>query len=500
MPRLATLRYTGLAAAVLLAVVGWLGGALPHGDLASTPLTIARGPFGPFILCGWAVGTALLSYVWWAARDRVSSARWSLGTAAIWAAPFLVTPPMGSRDLYSYACQGVLYVNGLSPYENGVGALECPWIDGVSPIWRDTAAPYGPLFVMLSAAGVRFSGGSFVLIVVFFRVLALLGLLAVAAGLPVLARRCGISPARAWWVALAGPLVGAHLIAGPHNDALMVGLIVAGLALAVLGSHPGGWACQVAAGLLLGFAVAIKVTAIVVVPFAVLIVVARPYRWRSGGVLFLSAVAAMVGVTAASGLGFGWIGAMVNTKDLVQFTSPPTAIGMTLTYAGQLVDPGFDAVPVVRVLALVLFALVVVALWWRSAAWGRAKQPPNPLAALGLPVTRAADPVASALRGAALAMAATVVLSPYFHPWYAFWALALLAATTIRTDLVMAAATAGPLLVLADGGGLARFVKFPGAPLMTLLLIFVVVRHFRPAIHVMAAPSRRERTDVTSRG
>jgi len=56
---------------------------------------------------------------------------------------------------------------------------------------------------------------------------------------------------------------------------------------------------------------------------------------------------------------------MLNTRDLVQFTSPPTAVGMTLTYAGKLVDRDFDAVPVVRVLATVLFVIVLAALCLR---------------------------------------------------------------------------------------------------------------------------------------
>ena len=68
----------------------------------------------------------------------------------------------------------------------------------------------------------------------------------------------------------------------------------------------------------------------------------------------------------------------------------------------------------------------------------------------------------------------------------------------------MAAATAGPLLVLADGGGLARFVKFPGAPLMTLLLITLLAWHLRPVsgprAPVMPVRARRARTDVASTG
>jgi hypothetical protein len=499
-PRPTTVRCLGFCAAVLLAVVGWLGGALPGGDTASTPISIARGPYGPVVLGGWVVGTALLAYAWWALRDRVPSARWALVTAVLWALPFLVVPPLGSRDVYSYACQGYLYVHGLNPYEFGVGSLPCPWLEAVSPIWRDTAAPYGPLFLLISAGVVRLGGDSLVGVVLAFRLVALVGLAAVALGLPVLARRCGVPAGRALWIALAGPLVGAHLLAGPHNDTVMIGLVVAGLAVAAadrLRPRGVGWGV---AGVLLGLAVAVKVTAIVVVPFAMLLVVARPFRWRQAaaavGLMGAAAVSAMIGVTEAGGLGFGWIGGMVNTRDLVQFTSPPTAIGMTLTYLGRLVVPGFDAVPVLRLVGLLLFVVLLPVLWWRGAGLPRPRLPVRLRRWLsGLGIRRVApepgiaeadrqdgsgfDSRAAAVRGAALALAATVALSPYFHPWYVVWPMVLLAATLVRTGLLVGVVIATAFLVLPDGGGLARFAKFPGAPIMTVLLVVLLVRHLR---------------------
>ncbi|MET0416795.1 MAG: polyprenol phosphomannose-dependent alpha 1,6 mannosyltransferase MptB [Actinoplanes sp.] len=473
------LRWVGFGAAVLLAVVGWLGGALPAGDTASTPITIARGPYGPVILGGWLLGAMILAYAWWTLRDRVPSARWALTTAALWSAPFLVAPPMGSRDLYSYACQGYLYVHGISPYEAGVGSLPCPWLDGVSPIWRDTAAPYGPLFVLISAVVVALAGDSLVAVVTGFRLVAVAGAVLVAAGLPVLARRCGVPVRRAWWLALAGPLIGAHLIAGPHNDMLMIGLVVAGLAAAAARPGLSGWGPPLTAGVLLGLAVAVKVTAIVVVPFAILLVVGgRRRAWRGPLTLAGGTVAAMIVVTAVSGLGFGWIGGMVNTRDLVQFTSPPTAVGMTLTYLAQPFLPGFDAVPATRLIALLLFVVVLAGVWWRSAGltWPASLPavPPSPRPTLTLTGSPAA-----ALHGAALALTATVALAPYFHPWYAVWPLVLLAATTTRTTLITAATIAASMLVLPDGGGLARFAKFPGAPIMTALLIYLGIRWLR---------------------
>jgi alpha-1,6-mannosyltransferase len=52
----------------------------------------------------------------------------------------------------------------------------------------------------------------------------------------------------------------------------------------------------------------------------------------------------------------------------------------------------------------------------------------------------------------------------------------------------MTVAIAASFLVLPDGGGLARFAKFPGAPLMTALLIFVVVRRLPAAIRGARRP------------
>ncbi|GAB3942031.1 hypothetical protein GCM10027614_28360 [Micromonospora vulcania] len=67
----------------------------------------------------------------------------------------------------------------------------------------------------------------------------------------------------------------------------------------------------------------------------------------------------------------------------------------------------------------------------------------------------------AALYGAGLALAATVVLSPVFHPWYATWPLALLALTTTRTTWFVLPAAAAAFLALPDGTNLARVTKAP---------------------------------------
>ena len=76
------------------------------------------------------------------------------------------------------------------------------------------------------------------------------GVVLIAVSLPALARSVGKDPARAVWLGVCNPLVLFHFVAGGHNDALMIGLIVAGLAVATTGARRpllGVLLCMVAA-------------------------------------------------------------------------------------------------------------------------------------------------------------------------------------------------------------------------------------------------------------
>ncbi|TDB78000.1 DUF2029 domain-containing protein [Micromonospora sp. KC721] len=450
-------RWVGLAGSVLLAVAAYLGGALPDGNLRPTPVSIWQGRHGPLILAAWLLGTALMGWAWWTLRDRVPSARWALVTAGLWLIPLLVAPPLGSRDVYAYTCQGASYAAGISPYEHGVSVLPCPWLDTISYIWRDTPAPYGPLFVMLSGAIVGATGSLYASIAL-FRLAAVIGVGLTAAFLPVLARRCGVPSGRALWLALASPLVGVHLVSGAHNDALMVGLLVAGLAVVV--SRPGRFWPLLAGGVLLGLAGGVKVTALVTVPFAALAAISGPYSirglLRDGAPVVGGAFATVVGATLVAGLNFGWISGLEQGSLVVAWTSPPTAVGQTVGYVAALFGAHVDALPVTRAIGVLVLAVLLVWLWWRA---------------------RTRDP----LWHAGLALAATVALAPLFHPWYWMWPLTVLAATAHRTGWFSLVALVSSFLVLADGTGLARYTKFPGAPLMTLFVIVVAVRLVRSA-------------------
>lgn len=445
-------RYAGLAGATLLAVSAYLGGVKPTWHGGVTPLTIWQGEYGPLIVSTWLVGTGLLVGAWWYARRGVPSTRWAYVTVGLWLLPLVVAPPMGSRDVYSYACQGAVYTAGENPYSAGVAELGCPWLQSVSPMWWDSPAPYGPVFVLLAGAAAAL-GGTLVGTIVVLRVVAVLGVVLAAGCLPALARRCGVPGERALWLMLGCPIVAVHLVSGAHNDALMVGLMVAGLLVIV--ARPGrSWSLLVG-GALLGLAIGVKVTAGVVVPFAALIAAPGPYRLRAllrhGGWVVGGAVLSVLATTTASGLGWGWVNGLTRSGDSIQWTSAPTAVGLAIEYVGRLFGVRFDAVPLVRVVALVVLALVLVALWWRART--------------GSPMT-----------GAGIALAATVVLAPVFHPWYAVWPLAVLAVTVGSSQWFLLPFALATFLTLPDGTNLARFTKFPGVWVMTFLVVLVVAR------------------------
>lgn len=216
--------------------------------------------------------------------------------------------------------------------------------------------------------------------------------------------------------------------------------------------------------------------------------------WLAGG-----ALAALLATSLATGLGLGWLGGLARSGDSQQWTSPPTAVGFVVDYAGGLFGREPDAVPAARLVALAVLAVLLVALWWW--AWtvlggpGAAREPVSalkPASALKpvsapMPVSASQPAVAAprvALLGAGLALAATVLLAPVFHPWYAVWPLALLAVATrspARTAWFVAPCALAGLLVLPDGTNLARFTKAPGAIVMTALVVALAAAAIRAA-------------------
>ncbi|MFV2083121.1 polyprenol phosphomannose-dependent alpha 1,6 mannosyltransferase MptB [Micromonospora sp. LOL_021] len=480
------IRYVGLAGAVALAVAAGLGGALP--DPPAAGWAVFTSGTGVLSVVAWAAGTGAMVWAWWSARHGVPSVRWASTTVGLWVVPLLVAPPLGSRDVYSYACQGWILRDGGDPY-SGVAGQGCPWVDAVAPLWRDTPAPYGPLFVWLAGLAVAVGAGLAGTLLV-LRLTAVAGLVLMAVALPGLAARCGLPAGRALWLTVGCPMVLIHLVSGAHNDALMVGLLVAALWVIAAGSARRPAVAAVVGGLLLGLAVAVKATALVVVPFAAILAVAGPRRpaalVRAGALVVAGVVGAVAATTALSGLGLGWVAGLTHSGDSRQWTSPPTAVGLLIDYLARLVGVRLDAVGAVRVVGLVLLAGFLVWLWWRVWRGG------GPLAGWrgpdgrAVPVAEPANPPATWDRGtvvfgAGLALAATVLAAPVVYPWYLSWPLALLAVAAYRTGWFLLPVAVAGFLVLPDGSGVAALTKAPGTVAMCALIVVLVVRVVRSA-------------------
>jgi alpha-1,6-mannosyltransferase len=445
-------RWLGLAATTLLAVSGSLAGKpLPHDTAWVVGVVV------------WFAGLILLARAWWALRAE-SSRRDLLTTAALWCLPLLVAPPMGALDIYAYACQGQLFNAGFDLYQVGPSALPCSWLSEVPPLWRDTPTPYGPLWFAVEGGVAWLAHGNLLVAVGLFRVVAVLGLLLCIAA----AHRFTSGNA----LLAASPLVLIHVISGAHNDILLAGFVLTGFALA----HRRAAGLS---GLAFGLAAAVKITAIVAAPFAVLLLFCGGTTGRRHSPLaFTAGLVGAYGVLAlVTGHGVGFIHALGSTATLVQWLSIPSGVGMAAGYVLRVLgapEAFATAVAVARAIGFVVLALVLLALWWWALRAVRRS-----------PSTATATATQRVLTAAGCGLLAASVLGPVFYAWYAIAGIAVLAATDLTGRLrtaVHIAAVGLPFLTLPDSLGLATKTKVPGAFLDVALVAGAaawLVRHRR---------------------
>jgi hypothetical protein len=424
-------RALGLGGSVLLAAGGLAAGALP-----------AQDPVGPAILRrhpGWGVvvaytGLVLLIAAWWRLGHLVRddgregpTPKQLMITLAIWSAPLLLAPPLFSRDVYSYLAQGAMVGAGLDVYEHGPAYYGGPVAAEVPAIWQHTPTPYGPFFLLVATGVAAAADAHLAAGVLGMRLVAVLGVVLLTAALPGLARSCGVDPAAALWLGALNPLVLAHLVAGAHNDAIMLGLLVAGLAAAVA-RHPAAGAALVA------LAALVKAPAAIALLFVASIWSeqagsgpASAGRWRRARtMLYAAAVAAAttVVVTAVAGTGYGWVRALdtpVSTDNL----SPMSVLGRL---TGAILGTA-HAVPTWRWIGLAAAVAVGAVVWRRRTHLG-------PVYAAGL------------------GLVAIVLFGPALRPWYLLWGLVPLAAAAPdgRVRRVAAVACAALAVVVLPSG------------------------------------------------
>jgi alpha-1,6-mannosyltransferase len=270
------------------------------------------------------------------------------------------------------------------------------------------------------------------------RLIAVAGLALLAVSVPTLARAAGIAPAQALWLAALNPLVLIHLVGGAHNDAMMLGLLAAGLA-AVIRHRP-----LVATVLVVGAALVKAPAALGLC--AVAAIWATQLSGRSPGVraalgVGTTAVGVTVAVTTIAGTGYGWVGAL-STPISAQNWSITGVLGRWTADVLAHDDVGAALAISLWRWAGVLATLVVAALVWTY------RHRLGPLYGLGI------------------VLVALVVFGPALRPWYVLWGLIPLAvaATHLRVRQLLTVVCAGLLLVVLPDG-------FAASPQRVLLAV-----------------------------
>jgi hypothetical protein len=348
----------------------------------------------------------------------------------LWAAPMIVAPPLFSRDVFSYAAQGEMTHLHLSPYFLGPFSLgSTPYVNPVDPLWGNTPAPYGPFFLWMDGIIDRLTRPDLLATVVGLRLLEVFAVVMIGYGVVVLARGLGRDSGEAFVLSALNPLVLLTLIGGAHNDAIMAGFLVVGIALAVK-RHP-IWGL-----IFISCATAIKAPAALGLAFVAWNWlgprVAIRQRLRPIAIASLVAAATLGFWTLVAGFGFGWVDNLLSNGTVRSWAAPATGVGMAITNTIHAL--GLHSLSLASVLSVTRFIGLMIAvaftLWllWRSEDRGW-------------------------VRSLGLALILFVELGPVVQPWYLAWGLILLAASYEGREhfWLLALSITGPFVGLPGG-------------------------------------------------
>jgi len=378
-----------------------------------------------------------------------------MGVFALWSLPIMVIAPLFSRDAYSYAAQGEMVSHHMNPYlygpfELGNNAFTAP----VDPLWGNAPAPYGPMVLQLDGFFARVTFHNELATIVLLRLLALVGVLLIAACVSRLAKLYHRDGAELFTMMVLNPVTIFHLIGGAHNDALMVGLLVAGLTMAKE-KRP------IVGILLCALATAVKAPAALGILYI-------GWSWLGTGIPIKDRIrpvvtAGLIGLgvlgffSYISGLGWGWV-TILGTPGVVRsWASPTTGIAFLITGILHVVHIGVGVggvLSVCRFFGLLIAGIAGVWLLLNSDRIGTLK-------ALGI------------------TLLVFVLLGPVVQPWYLSWGLILLAPVALGQlrSLVIGLSMVTAFIELPGGTQLVTTL-FHGDPLLivlTLLWLLIVL-------------------------
>jgi alpha-1,6-mannosyltransferase len=430
-------------------------------------------------------GAVMMALAWlMLGRFALGSRRMSRGdldrTLLVWVLPLLIAPPMYSKDVYSYLAQSQISLEGLDPYRVGPASglgLSHIFTLSVPTLWRETPAPYGPLFLWMGRGISAITGENIVAAVLCHRLVELLGVGLIVWATPRLARRCGVAEVSALWLGAANPLLIMHLVAGVHNEALMLGLMLAGAEFALRGVDaprllPHSWTFGPdwePLGMLLAGAVLITLSSQVKLPSLLalgFVTMALAYRrggnlralLLTGGGMAALSLAVMAVVGWASGLGFGWIYTLGTANVVRSWMSPPTLLALGTGQVGILLGLGDHTTAVLGLTRAIGVLIITVMVAWLLLAVFRGRL--HPIGGLGV------------------ALGITVLLFPVVQPWYLLWAIIPLAAWATRTGFRVAAIVISLVVGIfgptANGDRFALFQIMDATVASTVIVVLLI--------------------------
>jgi Glycosyltransferase family 87 len=330
------------------------------------------------------VGFAAYLGVLWAAPRLGRSLVW--GLILVFVSGFAIAPVLLSHDVYSYVDYARLGVrHGLDPYVHP--PLAAPADPAYAEVtWTEATSAYGPLFTLATYPLAWLPVGAAVAVLKAVAALSVLGIAAITARI---AAWRGIDPLRAAAFLALNPLVLVHVVGGAHNDGLTMLLAMLAVAAILSGRELAGGAALVAA-------VATKVSAAFLAPFA-LVGSRKPNR------LLVGALAATLLVTALASLAFGWdwlhgFGLAGENQSRTSHLSIPITVA-------RISGIGADGVRLAAALLFALLVLYLLAWTWRGGDW---------------------------IRAAAWAAFGLLLATAWLLPWYLLWPLPLAAISRDR--------------------------------------------------------------------
>ncbi|WP_426227389.1 polyprenol phosphomannose-dependent alpha 1,6 mannosyltransferase MptB [Pseudarthrobacter sp. DSP2-3-2b1] len=429
------------------------------------------------------VGAMLLMRSWLRLGQRLddwsgSALRSVVIAISAWSLPLLLAVPIFSRDVYAYTGQGRLVLEGQNPYDVGISTLNNWFSLGADPAWAEARTPYGPYFLWLARGVVELTGAQPDVSVLLFRLLAGVGVVLCVIYVPKLAELHGINGARALWIAVANPLFLISFVASAHNDALMVGLAVAGVYFAATRRYLLGI-------LLVTASIGIKPITVLLLPFIGVMWAGHGASWTRRFLIWGATAGISFGVLAVSGLpyslGMGWVWAIMDPTPGYTGYSPSGFLGQQVEFLGNVLGlPGGTFADLLRT-GMKWAAIGLVLLLMFRGDYSRA------------------------VRRMALAFTAVVMLSPIIQPWYILWFLPFLAVTGIRNDWQIRSLYVGVTFFVVFGAqdqlSVWSFVELPidasslafiTALLFTFYLLFLDVHTRKLLIEAKPSDSARK--------